>query len=372
MRIPAMLRDRTWAGGLAAAAALTASLAGAPAAQAFSHYTAASGDTVHWDNYHLEFQVPSDDWDDADTRDAIEEAMDLFEDNPSNFWFGAAEDDDGFSSGNGESELAFTGDLLLHCGAPACTHLYWDGSNGEMEETDVYMNTGESWSTSHTKTDLNPYGGSGRPVQTTMLHEMGHAAGLGHEAFRYNIMGADWTHIHANGNTATAYMGEDACAGLVDLYGEYEYHEDLGVAHWRRSGRSGEYSLHDRAEIWDDTFHLMTPTTLAGEPYYTMDKGGYYVLRFQLENMGGDSQTTDLSFRLSTNSMITSWDREIRRVDNRSVTPDRPYYAFYAVDIPEDISTRDYWIGVIVDPDGDLWETREDNNATYVARVRIE
>ena len=63
MTIPAMFRDRTWNGALAAAVALSASLAVAPGAEAYSHFTSASGDTVRWDNYHHELQVASDDWD---------------------------------------------------------------------------------------------------------------------------------------------------------------------------------------------------------------------------------------------------------------------------------------------------------------------
>lgn len=51
------------------------------------------------------------------------------------------------------------------------------------------------------------YGGSYRPYQTTVMHELGHAMGLEHEDDEYNVMGKDYTHIHAHGGFGTAYLG---------------------------------------------------------------------------------------------------------------------------------------------------------------------
>lgn len=184
-------------------------------------------------------------------------------------------------------------------------------------------------------------------------------------------MGQDWDHIHVNDDVATAYVGEDAGAGVVSVYGEYGYMEDLGVVHWKRYGASGSYSKHTRTLIYDESFSAMPYTLVEGEPYYDLERGRTYYIRPTLENNGGNTHCSRLSFRMSTNAYITTFDTEVRDLGTRCLSPDVPYTGLYAIDIPADGSAREYWIGVIIDADDDFVEHNEANNATYIARVFV-
>ncbi len=348
-----------------------AGLALLPTAQAYNLSTVSSGAYIKWSGAYQTLQVASADWDDSTRRDIIDDSIAFVEDNPSWGYLGVAEDDDGWALSNGESELAWTSSSSVLGGAPGITYSTWYTASGNLYETDVFMASTTSFTNSNSKTQLWEYGGSNRPGQTTLVHELGHALGLGHEADVYNIMGTDWTHIHVNGSTAQAYLGEDASAGLVELYGEYEAYEDLSVSHWRRTGSSGGYSSHSRNRILTSGGSDMTAYTCSNEPCYYLRKGTTYRPEVTFENNGGDIQATNISYRLSTNDYISTYDTEIYSLDAIYWWPDEPYMATHSMTIPSGTATGWYWLGVITDVDGTLSEVREDNNATYIAKVYI-
>ncbi len=359
-----------WTRTMLAMTALTLVGAAAPAAEAYTLLRTDGGDALHWDTYPKTLYVPSADWDDPDIHSSIQGARDAWLVNPSNFYLNIAEDDDGWSTSNGENEVAFIDDPSI-CAGPGKTLYRFNTGDGRFLEADIVLNATWSWGHTDDKHELTPYGGAGRPAQTTLIHEMGHVAGLGHEPDVYNIMGQDWDHIHVNDDVATAYVGEDAGAGVVAVYGEYGYMEDLGVVHWKRSGASGSYSTHSRTLIYDESFSALPSIEIEGEPYYELDRGSTYYIRPTLENNGGNSQCSRISLRMSTNAYITTFDTEIRDTGTRCLSPDTPYTGLYSVTIPAKSSARDYWIGVIIDADNDVSEHDETNNATYITRAFV-
>src|SRR5882762_7709736 len=53
----------------------------------------------------------------------------------------------------------------------------------------------------------------------------------------YSVMGTEYTHLSTNGSIARGYVGEDASAGMVALYGLWPNGpEDVAVVHWRWDG----------------------------------------------------------------------------------------------------------------------------------------
>ena len=314
----------------------------------------------------------------------IEDAIDRFNENPSKFSYALAVDSGGVSIGNGSSELWFSSDEdVLDCDddgtgcAPAiaytdvvCYEYWWFGweTVTYVEEVDVAFNTDVDWTVSTNTSRLIRYNGSERSIQATALHEIGHGARFKHEDDEYNIMGADFEHLHVNSSTARAYLGEDISDGLVHLYGTSSQNkEDLAVVHWRYEGPDGGYSDHDKTEITSSSGGALSTTTLNGETTYKINAGDTVKVQFTYENNGANTQSAvQVGFYVSTNNLITTWDT---RLGGTTMTLGRNdvYTTTHNVSLPSTlISGEYYWLGAIIDENDTLSEEVEWNNATYV------
>ena len=182
-------------------------------------------------------------------RNAMHEAADLWDDAPSDFNFFVQNGDTSVNYGNGQSESWFTSNQYYLSGAPAVEYSYTWGS--DMTESDVIFDSEETWTFGNSKSQATAYFGPGVHFKSTAIHELGHSLGLAHEADTYNVMGDSHRHLSTNGATCRAYPGEDASDGAVELYGlDSLMLQDVGIAHWRRTGRSGEYSTHGKSRIF--------------------------------------------------------------------------------------------------------------------------
>src|SRR3546814_15092552 len=100
-------------------------------------------------------------------------------------------------------------------------------------------------------------------------------------------MGSDFEHIHVNGATATAYIGEDASDGAVFLYGtRAPAFEDVAVVHWKYSGASGEYSDHTKTVVYNSGGAVLPTVNVAGETGYRVDRGQTVRAEFPYEHHG--------------------------------------------------------------------------------------
>ena len=181
-------------------------------------------------------------------------------------------------------------------------------------------------------------------------------------------MGVDRKHIHANGTTATAYVGEDAAYGVADIYGLYpDPYEDLSVTHWKYAGygNSGGYSVHDRTRMFDGAGNLLGSYTDNGEPRYIVFRGQQVQTEFTYENNGANSQDTIIDFHLSSNQYISSTDPWIGAYYLTLNRGNANTYS-HAITVPNTVSPGKYSVGVRVDRGSALNEMREDNNATYI------
>lgn len=298
-------------------------------------------------------------------RTSLGTVVSRFNQNPSNQSFALIYDDTSVALGNRQNEIWFSTSSQYN---PAVTY-YWKDSSGYLVEADVIFYSAVAWTTSMVKTNLVTYGGSRRPFETTAMHELGHAAGLNHEEGEYNIMGADWNHIHLNGTTCRSYVGEDANAGLVALYGLYSagVREDLAVTHFKYKGFSGAYSTHQPCGMFTSTDVLLASSTFAGQRRYAVKRGSQAKVEFTYENEGESGQATNIGFFVSTDSLITTADRLIatQRIIVARADVDT---LRHLVTIPSDLVVgQTYYLGVIVDHDNRLIEVDANDNAAHHA-----
>lgn len=318
---------------------------------------------------------PEDYW-----EDGILDTINKFNRNPSNFRYVPLMDPGGVGIG-GENEIWGSEDASILQGAPAIAYQNWTcfwffGDFVHMDSVDVIYdyNSPFQWTADTVKSSLIRYTGSGRALQTTGAHELGHGLILNHVNTEYNIMGSDFEHIHVNGSTATAYIGEDAADGIVFLYGARSpAWEDVGVVHWKYSGASGEYSDHTKTVIYNSSGNSVLPTvTVNGETGYRVNRGQVVRAEFTYENNGASFQSgLATGYYISTNDLITTLDQKIGGA-SWNLARDNVLTTTVTLTIPSNLTPNtNYWLGVVVDENNALGEAVESNNATYIP-IRVQ
>jgi hypothetical protein len=304
-------------------------------------------------------------------RTGVGEAVALFNRNPSQFRVGIHYDDNSVSRANFESEIWAT------------TNWRWDnpaieftryGANGRILASDILFDANlDYWTASTDATDLWPYGGDGRPFQGTLLHELCHSAGLGHEDGEYNLMGQEWRHVHRRRAIVTGYVGEDAADGLVSIYGRRsgESIEDLSAAHFKWVGDGGEYSEHFRTLLYTTGGQELPFTAFSGMRRYNVSRGQEVQVEFTYENNGETTKSNvAIGFYVSTDDLVTTGDQLIgTRIFNLTrgdVATRKDTFT-----IPNNlVSGQTYYLGVVVDRTSTFPEVDENNNrAFHIIRV---
>ncbi len=273
-------------------------------------------------------------------------------------------DDPGASpeAGNEISEIFLVDNLY-----PSAVTMTWKGPpTCTIQEADVLIYSGESWTASTDQDDIYAYGGSGRPFQPMLYHELGHAQGIGHTHDVYSVMGQSDNHLHVNNGIATAYPGEDAVSKSVAIYGQVDgSYEDLGVAHWEHTGFYGQYSLHGRTSLSSVTgsvYKIDFP-----DDQYEVEIGQKVKVEITVENFGKSSHDVRIGYYLSSNSNLTTQDRFLGS-HVIYVTPNVPAtIQSPALTIPSDLQDEtEYWIGAIIDDNQQIAEVSEWNNRSSI------
>jgi hypothetical protein len=304
-----------------------------------------------------------------------------------NFSYTLIYDDTSVGLKNGQNEIWFSTDDSLSGGTGRAHITYYNCNTSVVAtivEADVVFDpnpTNTTWTaSSYPKSSLTPYGGTFRPFDAGVVHELGHVAGLAHETDEYNVMGEDFTHIYSDGYSAYAYVGEDAAAGLVDIYG-YGYNQDVSVNHWKwvgvlNSSNGSSYSDHSRTQMYDSSGNVLSSYTDAGEPRYRVNRGQAVQVEFTYENSGSyaDSnnlynvQTVTRDFYISTYPKSgASGDRWLK-ADTTMLDRWDTRTARDTVTIPSNLAPGKYYIGVYLDWYDQLDEVWDYyNNTSYIA-----
>ncbi len=268
---------------------------------------------------------------------------------------------------NGVNQITWSSSSAVHGGFPM--QALWWTSNG-VTECDIGVRSTDSWTASDAVVDHWSYGSSTRPIGTTMMHELGHCLKLGHLASEYNIMGSDWNHVSANGGQLYFYMGEDAADRLVTLHDVNASFEDVGVVHWKYLGNpdGDAYSDHRRTEVLNPSYQALASFTedSGDTPVYLVRRGATIRPEFTFENNGAtNSVQVDVSYRLSSNDLITSSDTVL---GTTTLNLNRDNVATYAgsVVVPASTPPGRYFLGARLDDLVNLGDDVGQNNATYV------
>lgn len=358
---------------------LLAGLAFSNSASAYS-YNTCLGEKLKWDSNSTTLRASSVSFPSGAWFNALQTAINRFNNNPSNFSYGLVSDAGSVGRNNGQNEVWGSEDNDVLQGAPAIAYTWWTcywffGDHVEMDEVDVIFDYTSpwTWASSESKSNLLRYGGSLRPLQTTAMHEIGHGLKLNHVNSEYNVMGIDFEHIHVNGTTARAYLGEDSSDGAVFLYGTRSpARQDLGVVHWKYSGTSGEYSDHTKTVLYNNAGTVLSSFNDGGETRYRVNRGQQVRAEFTYENNGASTQSSvPVGIYVSTNNIVSTGDQ---RIGGTSLNLGRGnvFTTTTTVTIPNTLTVgQNYWLGAVVDENGALSEVAEFNNATYIP-IRVQ
>jgi len=301
---------------------------------------------------------------------AISSAISKSNANPSDFRFYKSTGDSDVALGNGQNEIWPTGEDI---GAPAAAYRYMNCDKRLITETDIIIRaTGKDpWTNSTKSKDLVFLGGTLRSLTGTMIHELGHVAGLGHTTNTYSVMGDDRSHTQLRSNSAYHYMGEDASRGLVKIYGANGSIRDVSVSSMKRVGDDGEYSSHGMGAVLNASTDqpLSTRKDSNNLPAYRVNRGQKVKVEFSYENLGNVKlEDIDTDFYISTNNYISTSDQLIGSYIIYNLSLDTVYSSFKpTLTIPKDLTRgKVYYLGVLMDGDRKISEKYESNNYTYL------
>jgi hypothetical protein len=328
---------------------------------------------LKWDHGSVHFRVDGETFPPGSPfRAAVDEAASAWNRTPSNFRYNLTYDEPRVGKRNGQNEIWWS-EELDEDDPPAVTYYRFRPVRCEFREADIVFNRVREryWVLAPgNKRLFVPYGGYLRPFQTTAMHEFGHAQGLNHEERLYNVMGDDRTHIHANGNTASAYPGVDAARGSMDTYGRLApgHNQDLSVAHFKRTADDGDYSIHGRTLIYDSS-GVPLAVRSDGEPRFLVRPGQTIQVEFGYESLGVPGTSLMVSYHLSANNEITTADPVLatRFFSLADSTPVDAASTRITFRLPASLTVgARYWIGAVIDPWNVMAEIDETNNATYI------
>ncbi len=328
------------------------------------------GTPIKWPNESCTMRLSSVSFASSTVRNAMHEAADLWDDAPSDFDFYVLNGDTSVNYGNGQSESWFTSNQYYLNGAPAVAYNYSWGD--DLTESDVIFDSADTWTFGNSKSQATAYFGPGIHFKSTAIHELGHSLGLAHEADTYNVMGDSHRHLSTNGSTCRAYPGEDASDGAVELYGyDSSYPQDVGIAHWRRTGQSGEYSTHGKSRVFRSNGAVAPAVGVNGDWGWQVAAGESVEVEFAFENNGASTQRPRVRYYGSTNDYISPSDTLLAS-GRPTVSRNTVYMRRQRVTVPSWLDSGDvYFLGAILDYDGAISESNENNNRTYIG-IRIE
>jgi hypothetical protein len=221
------------------------------------------------------------------------------------------------SLGDGVSTIGFVArpDLERVLGS---TSFLIDTRNGEISESDIFLNTNFPWS-------VAPAGAADRfDVESIALHEIGHLLGLGHSALGETelrsggrrVLGAEavmFPIAFSQGSIEGRTLKADDLAGIADTYGNAEFRRERGSISGTvtKSGR-GVLGAHVIA-FNTRTQKLVAGFTLSEDGRFVIAglEAGPYLLRVEPLDDGDIESFFDATLEIDTDFQVKFHDRII-------------------------------------------------------------
>ncbi len=283
---------------------------------------------------------------------------------------------------NEQNEVWFTDSEDVLDGSPAIAHISYDWWDCEdIEETDIAFRSNGSFTASRRPGDLLAYRGASWAFEPAALHELGHALGLQHNGSFMNIMGTDGNHLQTQGDLAAGHIGQDAAAGAVYLYGQSPHAlPDFSIHHIKFRGAPGaeEYAPHEATRTTSPESFGMN-LRIGNERIITVRQGQPLDIEFTPDHNDVGNYRTPIGIYLSADRTITSRDRRVLLRDYPVLRGFFPVPETFRIEIPKTLPAGDYYAGAIIDPENEIEEMFEDNNATFamyggneIVKIRVE
>jgi len=256
-----------------------------------------------------------------------------------------------YSNGDGQNSVGFVSAEDID-GVWGLTWTRYSGS--EILETDVTFNADIGWNTG--AQDERVVDTSAPAFRKVVVHEFGHALGLGHYCSELAQMAQGYTgHIYHGGSAVYRHhpTPDDAEGARAQYPFPANSERDAALTNHEMSGACG-------SQIWRNNSDVTTVS-----PGDTTD------VEYTVENLGNVGINFSAGIYLSTNEYISKYDTYLRGFG---------YYlpAHFAwerdktVTIPASVAPGMYYIGVVVDGDNELAEARESNNRlVFPGRWRV-
>lgn len=340
-------------------------------AYAFSYLSCNNGNAHKWYNNGFTTYYAPVSFDNSPYLNSITNAANKINKNPSKAWMALKRGDNNVGHNNGYSEVWYNPSVN-----GSAYSINFTNNNCWIQENDVVFYQ-RNWTPNMNHGSHISYSGQSIPMETTAVHEFGHSLGLGHTSNRYSIMGTDWTHITKNGSVIESYLGEDASAGLLNLYGVYYNNnnntfEDVSVSHWQYVSTSGEYSVHGKTPIQNTNGYNLSSFFASGNTHYNVNRGQTVRAWFNYDNNGANTQEVNASYYLSNNDYISTSDYYLFTHSitlNRNYSnlwSDGPVLLYTDVYIPTNITTGYKYLGVILSPKNNISEVSTSNNSAHI------
>jgi hypothetical protein len=251
-----------------------------------------------------------------------------------------------FNYSNDRNEFAWHGSETD--GALAVTVISYDACffGQDIEEADMVFNNTLGWeSGAHDPRTVE----TTASFRFTAVHEMGHFLGLLHEDGEMAVELTSASGFHGgSGNLRAAPFPDDA-QGARRLYPHSNSETDFSISNFRW--------------VSSDSTGL-----ILGSGVQTVSPGGTFNSGFAFGNQGKTHVEFPFSLVLSTNTTITTFDRVIATGTGWA----DPYFYgdfTFVLTVPDDMAPGDYYVGAILDPNNDVAEEREGNNAVALPGI---